>query len=155
MLAPQSRDMVTWFHPPGINTKFQHNLHHLSRSKPNFALLLLRVTKILRGRKWEQKYVFICVKYEGGRRAKKKLLQAQIRLHCIPRWEHRLKSASYQRKKYNTHYCHLHVSFTRRLPSFRRAPKNTYCTQNKSCRADNVIIRPTGLSCRANNDIGR
>ena len=55
----------------------------------------------------------------------------------------------------NPYYCHLHVSFIRRLLSFRRAPKNPYCPQNKSCRADNVIIRPTGLSCRANNDIGR
>ena len=53
------------------------------------------------------------------------------------------------------YYCHLHVSFTRRLPSFRRAPKNPYCPQNKSCRAANVISGPTGLSCRANNDIGR
>ena len=52
------------------------------------------------------------------------------------------------------YYCHLHVSFTRRLPSFRRAPKTSYCPQNKCCRAANDISGPTGLSCRADNDIG-
>ena len=59
------------------------------------------------------------------------------------------------RARVRAHYCHLHVSFTRRLPPLMRAAQNPYCPQNKSYRADNDImarhvwaVRPIMTSAR-------